>query len=176
MCSEDLYVPGLRAGSEDVRMNRTASVLPGCNVQRGCRQIYLRCCSVAQSCPALWDPTDCSTPGFPVLHHLTKFAQTHVHWVSDAIQPAHPLSLLMQLMLQRGEMSQGTMWAHRRDSGPAQAHPGKLPRRSDFFSSTPKFGEWVEINNPWVRKIPGVGNGNPLQYSRLGNPTDIGVW
>ena len=35
---------------------------------------------------------DCSTPGFPVLHHLPEFAQTHVHWVGDAIQPFHPLS------------------------------------------------------------------------------------
>ena len=35
---------------------------------------------------------NCSTPGFPVLHHLPQFAQTHVHWVSDAIQPFHPLS------------------------------------------------------------------------------------
>ena len=35
---------------------------------------------------------DCSIPDFPVLHHLPEFAQTHVHWVSDAIQPSHPLS------------------------------------------------------------------------------------
>ena len=49
------------------------------------------CCSVAQSCPTLCDPMDCSTPGFPVLHHLLKLAQTHVHWVGDAIQPSHPL-------------------------------------------------------------------------------------
>ena len=34
---------------------------------------------------------DCSTPGFPVLHYLPEFAQTHVHWVGDAIQPSHPL-------------------------------------------------------------------------------------
>ena len=34
---------------------------------------------------------DCSTPGFPVLHYLPEFAQTHVHWVSDAIQSSHPL-------------------------------------------------------------------------------------
>ena len=47
--------------------------------------------SVAQSCPTLCDPTDCSTPGFPVHHHLPEFAQTHVHWVSDAIQLTHPL-------------------------------------------------------------------------------------
>ena len=41
--------------------------------------------------PTLCDPMDCSTPGFPVLHHLLEFSQTHVHWVSDAIQPSDPL-------------------------------------------------------------------------------------
>ena len=43
------------------------------------------------SCVQLCDPMDCSTPGFPVLHHLRELAQTHVHRVSDAIQPSHPL-------------------------------------------------------------------------------------
>ena len=47
--------------------------------------------SVAQSCPPLCDPMDCSTPGLPVHHQLPEFTQTHVHWVSDAIQPSHPL-------------------------------------------------------------------------------------
>ena len=50
------------------------------------------CCSVAQSCPTLCNPLDCSTPGFPVLHHLLELAQTHVHWIGDVIQPFHPLS------------------------------------------------------------------------------------
>ena len=49
------------------------------------------CCSLAQSCLTPCDPTDCSTPGFPVLHCLSEFAQTHVHWVGNAIQPSHPL-------------------------------------------------------------------------------------
>ena len=49
-------------------------------------------CSVAHSCPTLCNPMDCSMPGFPVLHHLLELAQTYVHWVSDAIQPSHPLS------------------------------------------------------------------------------------
>ena len=40
----------------------------------------------------LRDPMDCSTPGFPVLHHLLELAQTHLHQVSDVIQPCHPLS------------------------------------------------------------------------------------
>ena len=47
--------------------------------------------SVAQSCPTLCDPMDCSTPGLPVHHQLPEFTQTHVHWVSDTIQPSHPL-------------------------------------------------------------------------------------
>ena len=49
------------------------------------------CCSVTQSCPIPCESMDCSTPGFPVLHHLLELAQTHVHWVDDAIQLSHPL-------------------------------------------------------------------------------------
>ena len=48
--------------------------------------------SVAQSRPALCNPMDCSTPGFPVHHQLPELTQTHVHRVSDAIQPFHPPS------------------------------------------------------------------------------------
>ena len=48
--------------------------------------------SVAQSCPALCDPMNHSTPGLPVHHHLPEFTQTHVHRVGDDIQPSHPLS------------------------------------------------------------------------------------
>ena len=48
--------------------------------------------SVAQSCPTFCDPMDYSTPGLPVHHQLPELTQTHVHWVSDAIQPSHPLS------------------------------------------------------------------------------------
>ena len=50
------------------------------------------CFSVAQWCPTLCNPMDCSMPGLPVFHYLLEFAKTHVHWVSDAIQPSHPLS------------------------------------------------------------------------------------
>ena len=47
--------------------------------------------SVTQLCLILCDPMDCSSPGLPALHCLQEFSQTHVHWVSDAIQPSHPL-------------------------------------------------------------------------------------
>ena len=50
--------------------------------------------AVAQSCPTLCNPMNCSMPGLPVHHHLLEFTQSHVHRVSDAIQPSHPLSSL----------------------------------------------------------------------------------
>ena len=48
--------------------------------------------SVAQSCPTLHDPMDCSRPGFPVHRQPSELVQTHIHWVGDAIQPSHLLS------------------------------------------------------------------------------------
>ena len=51
--------------------------------------------SVAQSCLTLWDPMDCSAPGFLIFHQFPEVTQTHVHgdgWVGDVIQPSHPLS------------------------------------------------------------------------------------
>ena len=47
--------------------------------------------SVTQSCPTLCNPMDCSTPGLPVHHQFPELAHTHFHWVTDAIQPSHPL-------------------------------------------------------------------------------------
>ena len=62
--------------------------------QRAACRILVPCCygSVTQPCLTLWDLMDCSTPGSPVLHRLSELVQTHAHWVSDAIQPSHPLS------------------------------------------------------------------------------------
>ena len=48
--------------------------------------------SVAQSCPTLCDPMNRNTPGLPVHQQLPKLTQTHIHRVTDAIQPSHPLS------------------------------------------------------------------------------------
>ena len=55
-------------------------------------RLSLQFSSVAQSCPTLCDPMNCSMPGFPVYHHLPELVQTNVSWVSDANQPSHPLS------------------------------------------------------------------------------------
>ena len=61
------------------------------------RRTEICCYSVAWLCLTLCDPVDCNTPGFPVLHHLWEFAQTHVHWIGDSIQPSHPLLPLLFL-------------------------------------------------------------------------------
>ena len=62
------------------------------------KYLFVLCCySVAKSCPTACDPINCRMPNFPVLHSLSKFAQTHDHWDSDAIQRlilSHPLILL----------------------------------------------------------------------------------
>ena len=57
---------------------------------------------VAQLCPTLCDPMDCSTPGLPVHHQLPEFTQAHVHRVADAIQPSHPLSSPSPLAFNKG--------------------------------------------------------------------------
>ena len=60
-----------------------------CKCLEGIRSVQFS--SVAQSCPTLCDPMDCSTPGFLVHHQLLEPTQTHVHHVGDAIQLSHPL-------------------------------------------------------------------------------------
>ena len=71
---------------EGWKLHLSDSLAWGCSFQTYCR------CSVSKLCPTLCDHVNCSTPGFPELHYLLEFAQTHVHWVNDAIQPFHLLS------------------------------------------------------------------------------------
>ena len=75
--------------------NQFASSLHQKECKISSRQSYfiISASSITQLCLTLCNPIDCSTPGFPV-HHLPEISQIHVHWVSDAIQPSHPLSSL----------------------------------------------------------------------------------
>ena len=68
------------------------------------------CCSVIKSCLTLCNPMNCSMPGFPVLHYLPEFAQTHIRWVSDAIQPPHPLSPPFPLALNLSQHQRLFQW------------------------------------------------------------------
>ena len=61
-------------------------------LMKTCSTLVIQFSSVAQSCPTLCDTMNHSTPGLPVHHQLPEFTQTHIHQVSDAIQPSHPLS------------------------------------------------------------------------------------
>ena len=98
--------------------------------------------SVAQSCPTISDPMNCSTPGLPAHHQLLEFTQTHVHQVGDAIQPAHPLSsLLLQppippsirvfsnksILLMRWPK----YWSFSFSISPSKGHPGLISFRMD---------------------------------------------
>ena len=68
--------------------------------------------SVAQSCPTLCDPMNHSTPGLPVHHQPPEFTQTHVHRVSDAIQPSHPLASLSPLAPNPSQHQSLFQWVH----------------------------------------------------------------
>ena len=96
--------------------------------------------SVAQSCPTLWDPMDCSTLGLPVNHQLLEFTQTHIHWVGDAIQPSHPLSspsLTLNLSQHHGFSNESVLhirwpkyWSFSFNS-PSNEHSGLISFRMD---------------------------------------------
>ena len=96
--------------------------------------------SVAQSCPTLCDPMDCSTPGFPVHHQLLELTQTHVHRVSDAIQPSHPLSApspaAFSLSQHQGLSSESVLlirwpkfWSFSFNTSPSNEHSGLISFR-----------------------------------------------
>ena len=94
--------------------------------------------SVAQSCPTLCDTRVWRSPGLPVCHHLTKFTQTPVHWVGDAIQPSHPLLSLSPPALNLSQHQGLFKWvssSHKgakvsefqlHDISPSNEHPGLI--------------------------------------------------
>ena len=84
----DLPDPGIEPGSPALEAGALTSEPP--ETTQFCKAIQFS--SVAQSCPTLSDPMNHSTPDLPVHHQPPGFTQTHVHQVSDAIQPSHPLS------------------------------------------------------------------------------------
>ena len=92
------------------------------------------CWSAAQSCLTLWNPKDCSMPGFPVLHHLLEFAQTHIHWISDVIQPSSPLSPLSLPVLNLSQHQGLFQWV-------GSSHEGEDTKSKK--SGVPQLANWV---------------------------------
>ena len=124
-------------------------------------EYLVRFSSAAQSCLTLWDPMDCSTPGFPVHHQLPELVQTYVHWLGDAIQPYYPLLSLSTSafnLSQHQHLFQGASSSHKVPKywsfsfrvSPSNEHSGLISFRMDSLdllavqgtlesSSTPQF-------------------------------------
>ena len=99
---------------------------------------------VTQSCPTLCNPMNHSTPGLPVHHQFPEFTQTHIHRVSDAIQPSHPLSstfLLLPILPSISVFSnESTLhirwpkyWSFSFSIIPFKEHPGLISFRMDWL-------------------------------------------
>ena len=100
------------------------------------------CVLVTQSCLTFCDPMDHSTPGLPVHHQLLELTQTHVHWVSDAIQPSHPLSSpssAFNLSQPQSLFKWGLRirwpkyWSFSFNINPSSEHPGLISFRMDWL-------------------------------------------
>ena len=90
--------------------------------------------SVAQSCPTLCDPMNRSTPGLPVHHQLPEFTQTHVHRVSDAIQPSHPLSSPSPHAPNPSQHQSLFQWVNSsHEVAKSKEHPGLISFRMDWL-------------------------------------------
>ena len=101
--------------------------------------------SVAQSCLILCDPMNCSTPGLPVHHQFPESTQTHVHQVSDAIQPSHPLlspsppapSIFPSISVFSNESAlcirRSKYWSFSFNISPSNEHPGLISVRMDWL-------------------------------------------
>ena len=102
---------------------------------------FCYCRSVAHSCSTLCNLMDCSTPGFPVFHHLLEPAQNHVHQVGDAIQPSCPLSSLSPAfnLSQHQGLFQGVSASHQVAKywsfsiSPSNEYPGLISFRIDWL-------------------------------------------
>ena len=103
----------------------------------------LCCYSVAQSCPTLYNPMDCSTPGLSVPHHLLKFSQVHVHWVGDTRHLIlwHPLLLLPSIFPIIRDFSNELAvcitwpkyWSFSFSISPSNEHSGLISLKIDWF-------------------------------------------
>ena len=105
---------------------------------------FSSCCSGAQLCPTLCNPMNCCISGFPVRHYLLESAQIHVHWVSDTIQPSHPLlphSLLPPIFPSLKVFSKEwalhirwpKYWSFHLSISPSNEYSGLISFRIDWF-------------------------------------------
>ena len=89
MSQQDINIGSIKIKSNSITTR--SPMAPFIDIHASLPLLMSQFSSVAQSCPPLCNPMDCSTPGFPVHQQLLELAQTHVHRVSDAIKPSHSL-------------------------------------------------------------------------------------
>ena len=111
--------------------------------------------SVAQLCPTLCDPRDCSMPGLPVHHQLLELTQTHVHWAGDAIQPSHPLSSPSPPAFNLSQHQGLFKWvssSHRGQSIGVSASASVLPMNiQDWFPSG--WTGWISLQSKGLSRV-----------------------
>ena len=110
-----------------------------------------------QLCPILWDPMDCSRPVFPVHHQLPELAQTHVHWVSDAIQPSHPLLPCPQSFPASGSFSMSWLFPSGGQSIGASASTSVLPMNIQNWFPLQLLYPALFWDHPWSSPVKWVG-------------------
>ena len=136
--------------------------------------------SVAQSCPTLCNSMDCSTPGFPVHHQLPELAQTDVLWVSDAIQPPHPLSSpsppAFNLSHHQVFSNESVLcfrwpkyWSFSFSISPSNEYSGLIFFRMDWFDLLAVQGTQESSPTPQFKSI------NALALSFLYSPTHTSI-
>ena len=114
------------------------------NINKCINKSSVQFISVAQLCPTLCDPMNCSMPGLPIHHQLPEFTQTHVHRIDDAIQSSHPLSSLLLLppipTSIRVFSNESTLlrrwpkyWSFSFSISPSNEHPGLISFRMDWL-------------------------------------------
>ena len=122
-------------------------------------------------------PMDCNTPGFPVLHHLLELAQTHVHWVGDAIQPSHPLSspsLLAFNLSQHQDLFQSVSSSHQGQLFASGAKVVELQLRHQSFS---EYSGLISFRIDWfdLLALQGSQESSPISQFRSINSSVLSL-
>ena len=111
--------------------------------------------SVTQLCPTLCNPMDCSMPGLLVQHQLLELAQTHVHWVGDAIQPSHPVipfSSCPQSFPASGSLPMSQLFASGGQSSGVSASASVLPMNiQDWFPL--EWTGWISLQYKGLSRV-----------------------
>ena len=114
--------------------------------------------TVTQLCVTLFNPMDCSTPGFPVHCQPLEFPQTHVHWVGEAIQPSHPLSSPSPPALNPSQDQSLFQWVNSLanswggQSTGVSALASVLPKKSQGWSPSEWTG-WISLQSKGLSRV-----------------------